>query len=230
MKLAQLFERADSALASIYAMAKGAEDRLSYDGKRALERWLSFNWDTGSLALDYQNGEGGTFNELYQAFEPIRAQMRKVYGSDVLLYRGMKAGGKVPDNENRLYSWTFDEQVAKEYAFPKQAQITEPLSDDQIQRLLQRYDQTGIIRYRSYYVKRQKDDPEFFDLYDQRKQHITVSDDLEQFIRDSEQDIVDRNTEMEESGSVSAKRIPVDDIVWLAANKEKEVIVKGHAK
>ncbi len=233
MHILKLVERADSRVSTIFNAARKAEKTLSTDARDALERWLSFNWTTGDLSKDFKDGRGGTFAEVYQAFEPVRNEIRRVYGDAVLLYRGMKnnrprEGYDISDN--RLYSWTFDEKVADGYAYPNPKWEHRPLSSQQIDALVNRYNQVGFVQYAGRYYKRSKDYPEFYDIYDRNHQFVTDGDDIRKEIEDSEsykQEMIAANAA---KGQVAAKRIPVEDIVWLAANSEKEAIVIGHAR
>lgn len=232
MHILKLVERADSRVSTIFNAARKAEQTLSYEAKNALERWLSFNWTTGNLSKDFQNGKGGTFAEVYQAFEPVRREIRRVYGDSVLLYRGMKKERPREGydmSNNRLYSWTFDEKVADGYAYPNQKWNHKPLTATEIDALVDRYNQTGFIQYAGRYYKRSQSDPDFYDIYDRNRQFVTDGDDIRQELVDSERDKQETMADNIAKGQVAAKQIPVEDIVWLAANSEKEAIVIGHS-
>lgn len=232
MNILTILERAETKISTVFNVALKAQRSLSYDAERALERWLSFNWTEGNLSKDFQNGRGGIFAEIYEAGEPVREEIRKVYGDSVLLYRGMKnesPGGKYDTSDNRLYSWTFDEKVAQGYAYRNRMWNYKPLSAAEVDKLVARYEEVGYVRYSGRYYKRSAIDPDYYDIYDRHRQHITDGNDIREEIEGNERDRAEMEQHKKDHGSVSAKQIPVKDIVWLATTSEKEVIVIGHS-
>lgn len=232
MNILSLIERADSKLSTIHQMTLKAQASLDVTAADALDRWLSYNWTIGSLSVDFKNGRSGTFQQIYDAFEPVRMEIKRVYGNNVLLYRGMRKNEMGPEydtSSNRLYSWTFDRKAAESYAYPSHRYEYELLNQQEIDDLVARYDKVGYITYRGTYFIRNKKDPEYYDMYDRSRQHITDGDDIRAHIEDNERDAAESNDTRLKTGKLYEKAIPVEDIVWYATTSEKEVIVIGHS-
>lgn len=232
MHILTLIERAASKVSTIFNAALRAERSLGYEAQTALERWLSYNWTDSKLSKDFQAGRTGTFDEIYRAAEPVRQEIRRVYGDSVLLYRGMKhqtPGEGYDMSDKRLYSWTFDEKVADGYAFPNRKWEHKPLTDEQIDQFVARYEEVGFVQVGGHYYKRNARYPDFYDIYDRNRQHVTDGDDLRAELKSTQSDREEMVADNLSKGAVAAKQIPVQDIVWLATTSEKEVIVIGHS-
>lgn len=233
MKLLDLFEREQSKWGTIFNAALKAKASLSPAATSAMEHWLTINWTRSQIATDYKAGKTGVFAEVYDKFEPVRQELRRVYGDTVPLFRGIRnahdGGANYDTSDNRLYSWSFDRGVAAEYANNYQKVVNyKPLTPQEINQLVAQFNRTGYLAYNGKKYKRNASDPEMYDIYDNSRGHITSNDDIRQDIEDDEEHRRETMERQQNMGRVSAKQIPVNDIVYVSVDSAKEVVVAGH--
>lgn len=196
----------------IAPLAIRATHSLGEVARRAVEDW-NVNWHTGRLEMAFRAGSE-VAKEVAAAFSPVREKLREIYGDTVPAYRGERnRPGEKVDDERTLLSWTPASSIAREYAHGRRQPT--PITDEEIDAVVDRYDRTGYAKFRGYHYIRNKKYPEFYDIYDRDRQSITDGDDLRGSLKRDQQDILDEIAESANTSRVHFAEIPVDDIVWV---------------
>lgn len=215
-----------------------ANKTLSSDAKDIIDRWESVNWTTGPLELGIRANDP-IVKEIYNAFNLVRDLLYKKYGNTVTLYRGLRdTNDKTPDPERQLYSWTSSRKVAGVFAGRGNKQTgreediyQRPITDEEIQAALIRYEKTGFTSFRGRKFKINKELPKYYDMYDRNNNYITDGDDLLQDLKYEQKELDRYNANIKNLGQVIQKEIPINDIIWITNSaNSKEFIVKNHPK
>lgn len=209
-------------------MAKRAHASLSVRARDAVDSW-NVNWSTGELERAFQKNDA-IAAEIRAAFAPVREKLRSMYGDTVPLWRGEKTSGGDSDPGRKLFSWTPLPKLAEGFAVNSLHGIPEPITDEQIARAVERYNQTGFVTFGNRKYKRNPSAPEYYDIYDRDNQMITDGDDLEASLRDDQESRAELIARLKEGGEVYAADVPVDSIVWIptGANLHQPEFIAMH--
>lgn len=198
---------------SVAGMAKRAHEGLSQAAKSAVDSW-NVNWTSGRLERAFQAGDD-VAREIDAAFKPIRDKLRSIYGDTVPMYRGETANGSDSGPERKLFSWSPLFDLARNFAANSYQGIPDPISDEDIARTVEQYNRTGFATFGGKKFKRNKDAPDYFDIYDRHNEMITDGDDLEELLRDDQKWRAERIADLKERGHVYRADVPVDSLVWI---------------
>jgi hypothetical protein len=213
-----------------YALAKKAKDTLSYEASKALDSWEHMNWDSGTLSADHE-AKGEIAQELYAAFRPVRDQMQQRHGDTIRLYRGIQDESGVRGSR-KLFSWTSSKEMAEIFAGRRNVgqKQHEPITDDEISAAVARYNKTGFTSFRGHRYKKNKQQPEYYDIFN-KNGHVTDGDDIERELKDKQQMYADHLQRFADDGRVVERDIPINNIVWiLMGGNANEYIVSGYAE
>jgi len=163
MKIRELFEGTKT-FGSVAPLAMAVYSKLSPAAKNAVDNW-NVNWDTGSLEQAYQSNTE-VAKEITTAFEPVRNKLRSIYGDTIPLYRGEKnVSGPESSNNRVLFSWTLDKELATKYATNSTRGIPKEITDTEVNAAIQRYNKTGFTTFGNYKYIKNKEAPEYFNIY-----------------------------------------------------------------
>jgi hypothetical protein len=213
-------------------LAIKAAKSLSYEAEEAIYAWESMNWHTGPLEQAFKTNSP-LAAEIETAFEPVRVYLRQKYGDTINLYRGMvkKYNGKIyPDRV--LSSWTSDKKVAEHFAGLRTTRWKSLLypeyTDAQVEDAIKTYNSTGFVSFAGKKYVRDKNDPQYFSMYDRRNEYITGSDNIEYWLRSDNAERRESNQAKLDNAILLNEDIPVDRIVWLTNSlNSKEFIVRA---
>lgn len=206
-------KKPSKAFGSVVGLAKRAYGGLSSEAKNAVDHW-NINWHTGQLEQAYQ-ADSEVAKEIGRAFKPVQERLRSIYGDTVPLYRGEKAGGADSGPGRKLFSWSPLFKLAQNFASDSLHSIPAPIADEAIQRAVDQYERTGFVSFGGKKYKRNKELPEFYDIYDSRNGHIADGDDLGEDLRSGKEWRDEMIAEMKANGDVYAAEVPIDDLVWI---------------
>jgi hypothetical protein len=88
---------------------------LSIKTQDAIEKWEFSDWVAGNLVKSYKSNSE-IAKELDYAFEPIRKILKKKYGNNIKLYRGIILTPGLVLEKRVLESWTSEKKVAEAFA------------------------------------------------------------------------------------------------------------------
>ena len=161
--------------------------------------------------------------QLTNSFGPIKSYLKSKFGNTIVLYRAQEplTGEK---NERNTLSWSSDFRIAATFAgVDGRILRLKPITDEQIKKALDTYNQTGKVSFLTHsYVRTDIPtndtnlDEFYYDIYNKNGEYITDGDDLEQQFEDDQktyQEIID-NREQKLKRIVKAD-IPIDDIIWI---------------
>jgi len=213
------------------SLAIKAYENLSGAARYAIDSWEAANWHTGSLARHIEANDD-VAREIETAFKPVRDS---IPGDTIMLYRGIIPIKNYDDWKTRtLESWTSDKRVAEYFAglryrqTSKERHLFKILSSDEIDAIVKKYERTGFVRFNNLYFLRNKENPKYYDIYDNYKQYLTDGDDLRQHIEDEMSWRKEYNAEKLEKARVFAEPIDKNKIVWITNNlNSKEFIVRA---
>lgn len=213
--------------AKLVNMSNKAYRALSYEARMALDEWETANWDRGRLNASHRE-QGDIIKEINTAFAPIRTKMRELFGDTIKLHRGQRHFSDEEMSTNReLFSFSFDENVAKAFAHGKPS--PDPASVEEIQKAVEQYKRTGFVKFGSRKYKRSKEYPGYFDIYYNNntvEAYGNSDDELEDRLMRSREYALEYRAEREAKGDVYTIDVPVDKIVWLTNRlNSKEFIV-----
>lgn len=209
-------------------LAKKAYKELSHDARHAIDEWEAMNWTGGSLEQHIKANDD-IAKDIAKAFQPVKDALPK----KVKLYRGFKPEGDYDGWKNKyLESWTDDKRVAEYFAGLRRSQngksnIYDVISDDDIKKLVNQYNDKGYLKYRNHYYIRNKEYPQYYNIYDKNKQFVTDGDNLYQDLKSDNDNLVQMNKEKLDKATVLEKDIDKNDIIWISNQLgSKEYIVR----
>jgi len=229
MRYSDITEGATQTVRSnIFAMAKTAYSALGHDAQSALESWETMGWTGGKLEQHIRANDA-IAQEIEAAFAPIRAQLPE----QVTLYRGIVKDSSYEGwNKAFLQSWTSDQRTAELFAGlrrgPKWNSLLRPdITDQEIDTMVSQYERTGFLRFGGRYYVRNKDVPQYYNIYDRSKQFVTDGDDIEEDLRDEQKYRREANTSLQDKSHVFEEEVNRDRIVWITnALNCKEFLVR----
>lgn len=210
---------------------------LSPDAKDAIDSWESSNWAGGILEQSIASNNR-IAKEIYAAFAPVRAFLISKYGHSIKLYRGVQVGYNDHFDAKRvLYSWTSDKKTAEIFAgyrngFGRDLRRNNILTDSDIEKLYQKYQKDGFLKFRHHIYKKndkhpELNNPDYYDIYTLSRSYVTDGDDLRDSLRSDRDWDIETNKKFEKS-KIIEKNIPIDHIVWVTNNlNSKEFIVRN---
>ena len=198
---------------SVAGLAKKAHAGLSSKAKEAVDSW-NINWTTGGLERAVQAGDD-VAAEISAAFKPVREKLRSIYGDTMPMYRGEGSGGTDSKEGRKLFSWSPLVNLAQQFVLNADHGIPKPITDDEIARTVEQYNRTGFAQFGSKKFKRNKSDPDSYDIYDKENGYVTDGDDLEDALRDDQRWRAETIADMKAKGNVYQADVPVDDLVWI---------------
>lgn len=209
-------------------LAKKAYESLGGLARNAVDQW-NVNWHTGAMEQAFRE-DSAIAKEINAAFEPVRAKMREIYGDTIPMYRGEENEEVSRDDlqQRQLLSWTPLKALGRQFAMSGYIE-PKPITDEEINRVVKQYEESGYVKYRGkrYIVNRQN--PDYYNIYDSARQPITDGDDLEASLRDDKAWIDDQTAERKSGGRLYFAGVPVSDTVWIPVNgnlAQPEVIAK----
>lgn len=191
-------------------LAIAAYKRLSPEAKQAVDSW-NVNWHTGRLEMSARE-DGDIASEVYAAFDPVRAKLREVYGDTVPAYRGETPSAELDDSARTLLSWSPVHSISRAYAYGRDIK---PITDQDIADVVAQYNKNGYAKFRGYSYLRNKEDPEFHDIYDRDRQYVTDGYDLERSLKRDQKDVAEMIEDARRGKQLYHAEIPVDDIYWI---------------
>lgn len=214
-----------------YNMARKAFKSLSFEASSAITSWEYSNWDSGKLSHHFEQ-QDNVAQEIISVFAPIRDMMKKQYGDTITLYRGVIPEPNRPIRADRiLFSWSINPDIADIFAGKRPArQKFEIVSDAEITNAVAQYERTGFVSFHGIKYIRNKEYPEYYNMYNHHNQYITDGDNLERDFNRTRDDRIQSNHNTDEvPGKIFKKQIPIDDIVWILNSQgSQEYIVNGH--
>lgn len=226
MRYYELFEEAPDS--KIFGMAKRAYQILSDDAKMAIDHWETANWTGGSLEIHIKNNDK-VAQEIEAAFSPVRSLLP----SKISLYRGIiKQGHYTTWEHGILDSWSSDKRVAEHFAGLRKAEGWKDLrykvrSEDEINKIVSKYESTGFVKVDNRYYIRNKDHPEYYNIYNSQKSFITDGDDLKKDLMNDVRYAKERNEQLLAKAHVFEEEIDRDRVVWITNSAGcKEFIVR----
>ncbi len=208
------------------SLAKAAYQKLSPDAQSAIQHWEMANWIDGPLERHLKNGSTVAV-EIEAVFAPIRATLP----AELKLYRGIVHDEAFDHSRKYLESWTSDRRVAEVFAgwtdHNGRSQIARPTSQEVIDATVERYERTGFASLNGTRYIRNKQYPQYYDIYDRSRQHVTDGDDLRADLESNRDWLLKHNEELMARGTVLEEMISRDRIVWLTNNLNcKEYLVR----
>lgn len=216
-----------------YAVAKKLFRSLSSLAKSYINSWEIANWDQGDLSNAFESDDP-VAQEIYSKGEPLRDAIRRRHGDHIKLYRGII---DKPDRSVRsdrlLFSWTSSRHMAEVFAgkdLRDSKRRLKPISNQDVQNALARYERTGFTTFYNKKYIRNRQAPQYYNIYDKHNQYVTDGDNMERDFKEIQQYVNDAVEKMNTyEGRVVEKSIPVDDIIWvLMGGNANEYIVRGH--
>ncbi|MCK9532596.1 MAG: hypothetical protein M0R77_19040 [Gammaproteobacteria bacterium] len=211
------------------ALAKKAFQQLSPEAKKAIEDWESVNWIGGKLEQHFKANDE-IAQEIERAFKPVRDS---IPGQTLKLYRGIIYDDNFKTWENKyLESWSSDRRVAEHFAGLRSRQngpssLHKVISEPEVDTLVKKYEKTGFLKYAGKYYVRNKDLPQYYNIYDKNKQFVTDGDNLKADLMSDQEWAKKSNDSKLAKGEVIEKEIDKNKIVWLTNNlNSKEYLVR----
>jgi hypothetical protein len=226
MRYEQLVEKAPSS--NIFGLMKVATAKLGDKARSALESWERVGWTGGPLETHVKANDE-IAHEIEAAFAPVRAYLPET----TTLYRGIIVDSDYTGWEKGiLNSWSSDRRTAELFAGLRygekwKSRLSKVLSDAEIEQMVARYEQTGFLKTDQYYFVRNKEMPEYYNIYSKDKSFLTDGDDLARKLHDDNEWIRDRNEELKKTAKVFEEEISRDRILWITNQFNcKEFIVR----
>jgi uncharacterized protein YukE len=215
MRYTEIFERAVES--NIFGMTKLAYAKLSPAAQNAVESWETLNW-TGGVLEQHIRANDAVAQEVEAAFAPVRARLPET----ITLYRGIIVQDEYRGWENALLqSWTTDRRVAELFAGlrrhgPDYGSLLYSEDDDsEIERVAAAYERTGFAKYKGRYYIRNKEAPQYYNIYDGSRQFVTDGDDLAGDLRRDNAWKKELNQEKQAKAKVFEEEISRDRVVWI---------------
>ncbi len=199
-----------------------ANQSLSSEARHAIAQWQQSGWDNGPLQKSY-NDKDAIYQDITRAFAPVKEKLKELFGDTLKLHRGQK---NYPDEElspdsRQLFSFSFDERVATEFAHPK---IHKQYSDEDVERALEQYRRTGFVQFDG--KKYQRINDEQYNVYDKYNRRTDIGDDIEWTLGNIAHSTTERNARAKTKGQVHTMDVPVDSVFWITNSlNQKEAIV-----
>jgi len=226
MRYIEIIERAPQS--NIFGMAKKAYQALSHEAQSAIEKWEIANWTDGDLEKHIKANDD-VAKEIEAAFAPIRNSLPV----KVSLYRGIiKQGEYTTWQKGILESWSSDKRVAEHFAGLRTSGswrdlIKKVRSPSEIDQLVAKYEANGFLKLDGRYYIRNRDYPEYYNIYNSRKSFITDGDDLKKDLTSDSEWAEEFNAKLLDKAQVFAEEISRDRIVWITNSAGcKEFIVR----
>jgi hypothetical protein len=224
MKIEELLNK-NISLGKVIDAAMKAKATLSSNAEHVIDAWQKSSWDLSKLQTAYSsNAYPELKQEIDHAFAPVRNVLKSLYGNTIHLYRGETDYDRSTMQNRTLYSWTATPQIAKKFTSGKKFK---EFSDQEIKNAVDQYNRTGYTKFNNQYYVRDKNNPEYYIIYDRHKQEITDGDDLEHELRDEQNERRERNAAYEKNNTIYEADVPIDDIIWITNDVNcKEFICK----
>lgn len=226
MRYFELYEKDENSI--VIGLMKKAYESLSKEAKEAIDSWEHSNWTNGPLVQHFKANDE-VAKEIENVFSPIRNKLP----SKVKLYRGLKKeGGHGEWKDAVLESWTTDKRVAEHFAGLRRAnswksELYDIKSDDEIAKAVSAYEKSGFVKFDNRYYVRNKEYPQYYNIYDSSKQFITDGDDLLKDLTNDNENMKELNQEKLDNAIVLEEDIDRDRIIWITNSVNcKEYIVK----
>jgi hypothetical protein len=227
MRYHELFERGPES--TVFGMAKKAYQTLSDLARAAIDKWEAANWTSGPLVQHFKANDE-VAQEIKAAFEPVRNLLPET----VTLYRGIiKGEGHSEWQDAVLESWSSDKRTAELFAGlrygPEWTSLLKPEdSEEEIDKLVAKYEKTGYLKFRGRYYVRNKEQPEYYNIYNKSKQFVTDGDDLKSDLMDDSKWNKESNDEKKAKAVVFEEEIPRERIIWItnSANCKEFIVIK----
>jgi hypothetical protein len=132
-----------------------------------------------------------------------------------------------------LESWTDDKKVAEGFAGLRGPKgkgghfIYKVFTDTEIKKAVDQYNKTGFVAFNKKKYSRYTEDPKYFNIWDMGNNHLTVSDDIEHWLKSDNDEAKELNAQKLAKVQVLEENINTKDIIWIT-NKlgSKEFIVR----
>lgn len=237
-------------------LAQRLKKQLSSDARHAIDAWEMSNWVNGDLSTAYSK-QNQIYQEIERAAEQLRKVIKSREGDTITLYRGIQqSGDDASRHANRaLYSWTTRPKIAAIFAGlatmgseskiklnkdRKTAnQFILSLTDAQAKAIQDTVIQNGKAKWKNLYFIPSPHHDDYTDILRKRngrfshmadEKHNDIARWLIQTREEEKEFDQEVRSQGKDSGIVTKKEIPVDDIVWvLNAMGSMEYIVRGHS-
>jgi hypothetical protein len=226
MRYKEIFEKAP--VSNVFGLAKKAYASLGREAKSAIDLWETANWTEGDL-VNHIKANDEVAQEIEAAFAPVRALLP----AKVSLYRGIiKDGSYTAWQKGILESWSSDRRVAEHFAGMRTSkewrEILKPVrSEEEIDQLVAKYEASGYLKLDGRYYIRNRDHPQYYNIYNSRKSFITDGDDLKKDLMSDRKWALEYNQKILDKAEVFSSEIDRNRIVWITNSLgSKEFIVR----
>lgn len=197
----------------VASLAIRAHDSLSSQAKNAVDSW-NINWTSGELERAFQK-DSAIAAEIRQAFKPVREKLRAIYGDTISLYRGERHSDEVSSDSRKLFSWSPVKELADSFASNGRVTKKYGATEEEIKQAVETYNKTGFVTFRGRKYKRNKEMPDYYDIYNKHNHIITDGDDLEAELRGDQNDRDENVADGRSKGHTFRADVPVDSLVWI---------------
>jgi hypothetical protein len=226
MRYSQLFEKAPQS--TIFGLIKIARAKLGHWAVSAIDEWETSNWTGGSLE-EHIAAKDEVAEDIETAFAPVRERLPET----ITLYRGIILDPAYTSWEKGiLSSWSSDVRTAELFAGLRygekwKSRLADVLTDAEIAEMVARYERTGFLKTSSYYFIRNKEMPQYYNIFSRDKSFLTDGDDLAEKLHSDNDWIKERNEGLKSKSKVFHEEISRDRVVWITNQLNcKEFIVR----
>ena len=226
MRYLEILERAP--VSNIFGLAKKAYASLGHQAQNAIANWETVNWTEGDLATHIKNNDD-IAAEIEAAFAPVRAALPP----KVSLYRGIIRDGSFTTwQKGILESWSSDKRVAEHFAGLRTSKewkekLKKVRSEAEIDQLVAKYEASGFLKIDGRYYVRNREHPQYYNIYNSRKSFITDGDDLKKDLMSDSEWNEQYNQDLLSKAEVFSSEIDRDRVVWITNSLgSKEFIVR----
>jgi hypothetical protein len=226
MRYREIFEKAP--ISNVFGLAKKAYSTLSREAQSAIDLWETVNWTEGDL-VNHIKANDEIAQEIEAAFAPVRASLPP----KVSLYRGIiKDGSYTAWQKGILESWSSDRRVAEHFAGMRTSgswrELLKPVkSEEEIDQLVSKYEESGFLKIDGRYYVRNREHPEYYNIYNSKKSFITDGDDLKKDLLSDQKWALEYNQKILDKAEVFSSEIDRNRIVWITnSGNSKEFIVR----
>jgi hypothetical protein len=196
-------------------MARKLIRELSYEARSLLDKWQHYDFRGGNELENAIKENSPVALEIYNTFEPVRRYLKAREGQTIRLHRGLSQKHD-SDKERFLQSWTSNPKDANLFAFGRKTLNYKPITDQEIDKAIERFNRTGFTTFRNHKYKLNRNNPKYYDIYDRFGGYVTDGDVAK--IRKNftdEQELIQSYIDRNQGSEVISRDIDIDNIVWI---------------